>query len=213
MEPITLIAGAAIALALVMLWNWWRTRSPGRVDLRGPLGMGHEGLFGWLAGGVRTLRRLVYGWRDPYWARLDWALQLCGPDGELKDERIFRNLVVNAGLDGILQRGFNTAGVINVFDWIAIGTDATGELATDVALGVELVRSQAAFAAGGTGVCTLTFTFAAGVGTGAIVEAGLFDTVGPAPAGVMFSRKTFAVINKAAGDTLKVVITITVTPA
>jgi len=50
-------------------------------------------------------------------------------------------------------------------------------------------------------------TFPAGVATGAVVEAGIFNA---AAAGTMFCRTTFAVKNKEAADTITASWTITV---
>jgi hypothetical protein len=53
----------------------------------------------------------------------------------------------------------------------------------------------------------VTATFASGVGTGAIVEYGLFSS---STGGTMFSRDTEAVINKGANDTLVVTTEVTI---
>lgn len=144
-----------------------------------------------------------------------WGIS-CGPlgaDGEI-DPHTERsgevNLVVNASLDAIKDRLLNPATVVPVWGFAAIGTDATPEAAGNVALGAELARAATTYTAGGTGVATVERTFAAGVGTGAIAEAGLFND---AVAGTMFNRKTFAAVNKAAGDTLKVTCVVTFAPA
>jgi len=50
-------------------------------------------------------------------------------------------------------------------------------------------------------------TFGAGVGTGAVTEAGIFNA---SSAGTMLCRTTFSVINKAAADTLGITWTVTV---
>ena len=51
-----------------------------------------------------------------------------------------------------------------------------------------------------------TATFAPGNGTGAVTEAGLFTA---ASVGTMFARQVFGAYNKAAGDTLVISWTIT----
>jgi hypothetical protein len=62
---------------------------------------------------------------------------------------------------------------------------------------------------GGTAVLTYNASFGPGVGTGAIQEAGLYGN--PAANGSpAFTRATFAVINKAAADTLAITWTVTV---
>lgn len=138
-----------------------------------------------------------------------WTVQVCGPDGSVKDERIEDNLIVNAGLDWLKDYFLNGSTTYAQAGWIAIGTDATTATATDTLLGAENARQAVTnYTAGGTGVSTVDTTFAAGTGTGTIVEAGLFGvtTSNTAP---LFSHVTFAAITKGASDTLKASLTIT----
>lgn len=125
-----------------------------------------------------------------------------------------RNLFVDTGLDALVDRMLNPATAQALFGYLAIGTDATAEVGTDIALGAEIARSTGTVTAtpGGTGVMTVDWTFPAALGwePAAIVEAGLFDL---AAAGVMLNRKTFAGFTKQAADTLKVVCVVQVTPA
>jgi hypothetical protein len=139
-----------------------------------------------------------------------WDLEVVGPDGRAKERRHVRNLIVNVGLNQVKDRMFNPATAVAGFGFIAIGTGAVAETPVDVALATETARGATTYTAGGTGVCTVDRTFAAGMGTGAITEVGLFD--GPA-AGNMFNRKTFAAINKTAADALKASCTITLIAA
>lgn len=167
--------------------------------------------WGSFARGVSALvKRLDLGKERLRW-RAVWKIE-CGPVGE---DGVFRphtvrdfspNVVVNAGLDAVKDRLFNPATAVAGFGWIAIGTNATPEVNTDTALGTEVARGAVTYTAGGTGACTIERTFGAGVGTGAITEAGAFNANA---AGTMFNHKTFAVVNKAAGDTLKVTCIIT----
>jgi hypothetical protein len=144
-------------------------------------------------------------------ARGDFLIELFGPDGKRKAVRHVSNLVVNDGLNWLKDYCFNSATTQTQMGHIAIGTDSTTETATDSALGAELAKQAvSAYTPGGVGVLTVETTFAAGVGTGAIVEAGLFDQAA-ASTGDMWNRATFAVVNKAAGDTLKITITCTFT--
>ena len=137
--------------------------------------------------------------------RGDWTISVVGPDGRVKDSRDVQNLVVNDGLDWIADYAFlgcNPTTQPDGMCFIAIGTDGTAVTATDSALGAELVRETfETITTGGTGVVTYDVTFAAGVGTGAITEAGTFND---ASAGTMFNRVAFSAVNKTASDTLKV---------
>lgn len=116
------------------------------------------------------------------------------------------NIIVNVGFDFIcdaIGNGTRPAAM----GWIGVGTGAVAPAATDTALGTQLVRQAATYAhTAGTKVFTITTTLAAGTGTGAITEAGVFNA---STAGTMLDRVTFAVINKGAGDTLAVTFTFT----
>jgi len=85
---------------------------------------------------------------------------------------------------------------------MAVGS-GTGQDAADTTLATELARvaldSTTQGSAGNDNDVTWIATFAAGTGTGAITEAGLFNAT---PAGTMFSVTSFAVINKGAADVL-----------
>jgi len=146
----------------------------------------------------------------PMALRADWDVELVGPDGEVKERRRFKNLIVNSGLNAAKDRLFNPATVAPLFGFVAIGTGAIAETPVDVALGTEAARAAVAYTSGGTGVCTVDHTFPAGTGTGAITEVGLLDD---AVAGNLFNRKVFPAINKTAGDALKASCTITLVAA
>jgi hypothetical protein len=84
--------------------------------------------------------------------------------------------------------------------YIAVGTGSTAPVATQTALITEQARGAATYAhTAGTKVMTFSTTFAAGAATGAITEAGVFNSVS---GGTMLDRVTFSVINKGADDTL-----------
>ena len=201
-----LVAGLALA--------WRRRRPPLRLADGGPLPDDGQdwGAFarGATAIAERARRPARPGVERPMAMKAEWDLQLVGPDGQVRDRRRFKNLIVNAGLNQVKDRMFNPVTVAAVFGYIAIGTGAVAETPVDVALGTEAARGATSYTAGGTGVCTVDRTFAAGVGTGAITEVGLFDD--PA-AGNMFNRKTFPAINKTAGDALKASCTVTLIAA
>ncbi len=120
------------------------------------------------------------------------------------------NIIVNAGFDFIADAIGKSASRPGVMNAIAVGTGgATGALATQTALVTELARAAATYAhTAGTKVFTFTVTFAAGTGTGAITEAGVFNST-TAGAGTMLDRVTFDVINKGDNDTLQVTFSFT----
>lgn len=131
------------------------------------------------------------------------AIVLTDEHGNIK-EQFEENLVVATGLAHIASRiRDNTAGTAYN---IAIGTGgATAAAANQTTLVSELSR--------GASTVTLVTTnqsndsvqfvtaFAAGVGTGAITEAGIFNA---SSSGTMLCRTTFAVINKGSLDTLTI---------
>ena len=132
-------------------------------------------------------------------------IELFGPDGELKQREEFDNTICTAGKNQVLLA--SAATYLNQFKYLAIGTSSTAPAITDTTLGAEVARSSA-ITPTNPSANTLQFvnTFAAGTGTGAIVEAGLLDA---ASSGNLFSHVTFSVINKGASDTLAITYQIT----
>ena len=130
---------------------------------------------------------------------------LTGPNGEIKEEHEFKNLVVTVGKNFVASRMVGASA--NVMSHMAIGADATAPAAGNTALGSELGRVALASAAAVDSVVTYAATFPAGTGTGAVVEAGVFNAT---PAGTMLCRTTFAVVNKGADDAMSVTWTVTI---
>ena len=119
------------------------------------------------------------------------------------------NIIVNAGFDFIADAIGKSASRPAVMNAIAVGTGTTAAAATQTALVTELARGAATYAhTAGTKVFTFTTTCAAGTGTGAITEAGVFNSTTSA-SGTMLDRVVFDVINKGAADTLQVTFTFT----
>lgn len=143
--------------------------------------------------------------RDGVGIKSNVHLQLFGPDGKLKDERRVHNLVVDDGLIHIADQMADQGE--NQMSHMAIGT-STGQGAGDTTLATELDRNALT---GGTpthsgAVVTYTCQWAAGDGTGAITEAGIFNA---AANGDMLCYIDFSVINKGAADVLDVTWTLT----
>ena len=130
---------------------------------------------------------------------------LTGPNGEVKEEHEFKNLVVTVGKNFVASRMVGTAS--NVMSHMAIGSDGTTPAAGNTALGGELGRVALASATATNNVVTYAATFPAGTGTGAVVEAGVFNA---GTAGTMLCRTTFAVVNKGADDAMSVTWTVTI---
>ena len=116
------------------------------------------------------------------------------------------NLVVTLGKQWIAKRMANQG---TVATHIGIGSSATAAALGDSALGAQLARVAMSVAGGTVSGATVTYsaTFGAGVGTGSVQEAGLFDA---AAAGTLIARTAGNVITKLAEDVLTINWSITI---
>jgi len=115
-----------------------------------------------------------------------------------------RNLVVTAG-KGLVAGCLS--GVSTPVTKMSVGSGTVAAAAGDTALG-SVIDTNALTVSGGTlsgATVTYACTWAAGDGTGAITEAGLFSA-----ADVMLARTVFAVVNKGADDTVTITWTVTI---
>jgi hypothetical protein len=124
----------------------------------------------------------------------------------LNDEvvREVDNLVVTSGKEFVASRMVGTSS--NVMSHMAVGSGSTAAAAGDTALGSELGRTTSSDSVSGA-VVTYSATFAAGTGTGAVTEAGLFNA---SSAGDMLCRTVFSVVNKGASDSMTISWAVTV---
>jgi hypothetical protein len=136
-------------------------------------------------------------------------LTLLDAAGNVKEQHE-HNLVVNTGLAYIASRIKDSTAT--AMTHMAIGSGSTSAAAVDSALGSQLARVTL----DSTSLVTTTATndsvqyvatFAAGTGTGAVTEAGIFNA---GTSGTMLCRTVFAVINKGALDTLVITWKVTV---
>ena len=131
---------------------------------------------------------------------------LMDANGNIKDSRKVHNLVVDDGLDFITSRMVGaTPGIMS---HMGVGSDNTAAAAGDTT--ITQLGSRAALTSDNKAANVVTYiaTFGAGVGTGAVVEAGLFNS---ATVGDMLCRTVFAVVNKAADDIMTINWAITLT--
>jgi len=137
-----------------------------------------------------------------------WYISLYGAEGELKDYREGENVITDAGLDFLASFlvSANAAASTFTMGYIAIGTDSTAEAASNTALGTEAARHTGTVSHSSDNIYKVTATFASGLGTGAIVEYGLFSSN---TGGTMLNRDTESVVNKGADDVLTVTTEIT----
>jgi len=114
------------------------------------------------------------------------------------------NLVVTAG-KGLVAGCLS--GVSTPITKMSVGSGSVAAAAGDTALG-SVIDTNALTVSGGTlsgATVTYACTWAAGDGTGAITEAGLFSA-----ADVMLARTKFAVVNKGADDTVTITWAVTI---
>ena len=130
---------------------------------------------------------------------------LTDSSGVVKDKREINNLVVSSGLAFIASRMKDTTD--DAMSYMAIGTATTAAAAGDTTLGTELDRNALTSTTVASNVTTYVASWAAGDGTGAITEAGIFNA---ASSGTMLARTVFDVVNKGANDSLTVTWSITI---
>lgn len=110
------------------------------------------------------------------------------------------NIILNAGFDFICDAIGKASGRPNAMGYIAIGSGATAAAANQTSLTAEITRKAATYThTAGTKVMAFSTTFGAGIGTGAVCEAGV---VNASSGGTFLDRLTFAVINKGVDDEL-----------
>jgi len=109
------------------------------------------------------------------------------------------NLVVTDGKEFVASRMKDTAKA--AMSHMAIGTGSTSPAAGDSALGSQADRNALTSTTVSGATVTYVATFAAGEGTGAITEAGLFNA---SSAGDMLCRTVFAVVNKGVSDSMTI---------
>jgi hypothetical protein len=136
-----------------------------------------------------------------------WRVWLHGPDGALKQQIEGHNVITANGLEALASylASATTSGA-NTFKYVGIGTGSTAEASSDTALGGELARATGTASYVSGSIWRVTATFAAGTGTGAVAEYGLFNS---SSAGTMLNRDTESVVNKGASDTLTTQVDIT----
>lgn len=130
-------------------------------------------------------------------------IKLYDAAGNIKKEISVPNLIVTVGKNVIADRLIDAS--TSVMSHMAVGEDngtalplATSNTALGDQLGSRVVLTNVTRT---NNVVTFTAAFDAGVSTGAITEAGIFND---ATAGDMLCRTTFPVINKEASDYLTI---------
>jgi hypothetical protein len=129
--------------------------------------------------------------------------------GRVKQVEETENLITNVGRNAIVERLDSSPGTSQPTH-MAIGTGTNAAAAGDTALQTELDRNALTSNTSSANVLTMVGDWAAGDGTGTITEAGVFNAAsGPS----LYSRAVFGAIAKAAGDTLSITWTYTLSVA
>ncbi|HSG51709.1 MAG TPA: hypothetical protein VLA40_06350 [Rheinheimera sp.] len=137
------------------------------------------------------------------------SVVLLDADGKVKQSQDIPNLVVNSGLAFIASRMKDTTDAAMSHMAVGSGTTAAaaGNTALETQIGSRVSLTSTTVTANATAYVA---TFAAGTGTGAITEAGIFNA---STSGTMLCRTVFSVVNKGADDTLQITWTITLNAA
>jgi hypothetical protein len=133
------------------------------------------------------------------------SIEVFDQSGALKEKAHIPNLVVQVGRDFIASRMKDATAT--VMSHMAVGEDNTSPATGNTALGTEVGRVALDSTSVSNNVITYTATFPAGTGTGALEEAGILNA---SSAGTLLCRTTFAVVNKAAADSMVITWAITI---
>lgn len=132
-------------------------------------------------------------------------IQVFDASGALKSEEQVDNLVVSTGTAFIASRMKDATAT--VMSHMAIGSGTTAAASANTGLGTELGRAALTSTTVTGNQIVYTASFAAGTGTGAITEAGIFNA---ASSGSMLCRTVFPVVNKDTADTMSITWTVTI---
>lgn len=125
--------------------------------------------------------------------------------GNEREVREVKNLIVAVGKNIITSRlvGNTTA----IPSHMAVGSSNTAATTAQTALGTELSRVTLDSSTRTNNTIAYIATFPAGVGTGTITEAGIFNA---GSSGSMLCRTNFNEVNKAAGDVIVITWNVTI---
>ena len=131
------------------------------------------------------------------------TLTLRDGDGNVKEIREIHNTVPTVGLGAVMDQLLDSP-TIAAPGWMEVGTGSPAA----TLLGAYVAGSRTALSekTRGGAVVTMKCTFAAGVGTGALTEAGIFSVVTENTA-TMYLSASFGTITKAAADSLEIIWT------
>jgi len=130
---------------------------------------------------------------------------ITGKDGSIKDSREVDNLIVATGLGFIASRMKDATAMSHM----ELGTGTTAAASGDTALETAISGSRISLTSTTVTDNAVEYvaTFGAGVGTGAVTEAGILNA---ASGGTLLCRTVFDVVNKGASDSMSITWTVTI---
>lgn len=132
-------------------------------------------------------------------------IEVYDENGNLKHELDLKNLVVDTGLAYIASRMKDASAT--AMSHMALGSGTSPAAAGNTGLGTELGRVALTSTSVATNSIAYVGDFPAGVATGAVSEAGVFNA---SSAGTMLCRTQFGVVTKAATDSMRITWTVTI---
>ena len=149
------------------------------------------------------------GFRDDLQMNGHFKAELFDAEGVLRDSREIHNTVTTLGHKMAADQLLASPAVA-VPGWMEVGT-GTGQTAASTTLATYISSSRTALdtkTRGANAIITMVCTMGAGVGTGAITEAGIFNVVTENTTDLI-CYADFSVINKGADDSLVITWTLT----
>jgi hypothetical protein len=136
---------------------------------------------------------------DTLTLRGEVTVEVFGPEGELKQREVDPNLILTVGRNMIADRLLASPS-LGTATHMGVGTSGTAPAAGDTTITGE-TRVALTSKTRSTNVVTYVGDWGAGVATGTLQEAGLWDA---SSSGNLVGRATFSSVVKGAADTLKV---------
>lgn len=135
------------------------------------------------------------------------CIEIRDKDGNLKDKREIKNLVVTVGKEKMAERAFLAAPATEGPKYMGVGKSSTAAAAGDTELHEQDgARKEVTTRKVEGKVGTFAVTFGEGEHTTTLKECGLFST---ASAGSLYARAVFTEVVKGAEDTLTITWKIT----
>ena len=132
-------------------------------------------------------------------------IEVRNEQGQLVEKRHVPNMVVTVGKNWIVDRMLSNGSA--VMSHMAVGSGNTAPALGQTALTNQLARIPFNSINQVGNTVTFVAVYNAGVGTGSLTEAGIFNA---ATNGTMLARTTFGTLTKASGDVVTVSWTITI---